>query len=323
MEPIGEAMAALQDSSTKGRTLSELFEKARERIAAESGLAPEERHARLVERMQARADAYNRTPGKLKDGYTISAADGGTRSVEGDGYDCKLCLNRGDTLHFRDTGSGLQEYMVPCKCMEIRKSIWRMKRSGLEKSIRENKFERFDVNENWQQMMVDLARRYLNDGVKDGRWLYFGGQPGSGKTHICTAVAGKLLYEKPVIYAVWPQISKKLKAIVNEADEYEREISKLQQIDVLYFDDFFKPVTDSKGIRQPPTPADMKLAFDILNYRYINKLPTILSSEWFLAELADMDEATASRIAERCGDFAMMIGRDRSRNHRFAMSTVV
>jgi hypothetical protein len=36
-----------------------------------------------------------------------------------------------------------------------------------------------------------------------------------------------------------------------------------------------------------------------------------------------MDEATASRIAERCGDFAMMIGRDRSRNHRFAQSTVV
>jgi hypothetical protein len=36
-----------------------------------------------------------------------------------------------------------------------------------------------------------------------------------------------------------------------------------------------------------------------------------------------MDEATASRIAERCGEFSMMVGRDRSRNHRFAMSTVV
>ena len=67
----------------------------------------------------------------------------------------------------------------------------------------------------------------------------------------------------------------------------------------------------------------MKLAFEILNYRYINKKPTILSSEWYINELADMDEATASRIAERCGEFSMMVGRDRSRNHRFAMSTVV
>jgi len=323
VESIGEILQRLLGDSTTEKQLSERLQAVAQQIAAEEAMTPEERYRLNVEREEAKCKAYNESPGKLKDGYSISTILSDNTFIEGDGYDCKLCLNRGDTLHFRDTGFGLQEYVVPCKCIEIRKSIWRMKRSGLEKSIRENKFERFDVSENWQQMMVDLARRYLNDGVKDGRWLYFGGQPGSGKTHICTAVAGKLLYEKPVIYAVWPQISKKLKAIVNEADEYEQEVSKLQQIDVLYFDDFFKPVTDSKGVRQPPTPADMKLAFDILNYRYINKLPTILSSEWFLAELADMDEATASRIAERCGDFAMMIGRDRSRNHRFAMSTVV
>ena len=136
-------------------------------------------------------------------------------------------------------------------------------------------------------------------------------------------MAGKLLYEMPVIYAVWPQISKKLKALVNDAEDYGNEVSKLQEIDVLYFDDFFKPVADSNGNRQPPTPADMRLAFEILNYRYINKKPTILSSEWYINELAEMDEATASRIAERCGEFSMMVGRDRSRNHRFAMSTVV
>lgn len=306
--------------------MSEKLQAVAERIAASEAMTPEERRRANEEYARAQCEAYNRTPGHLKDGYTISTIQSDNTFIEGDGYDCPLCMNRGDTLHYWENVAGcFQQYMVPCQCMEVRRSIWRIKQSGLEKSIRENTFKRFEVKEKWQQMMVDLAHRYLEEGVKDGRWLYFGGQPGSGKTHICTAVAGQLLYkhQMPVTYAVWPQISKKLKAIVNEAEEYEEEVGKLQQVKVLYFDDFFKPVTDSTGKRQPPTPADMKLAFEILNYRYINKLPTILSGEWYINELADMDEATASRIAERCGDFAMMIGRDRSRNHRFAMSTVV
>ena len=302
--------------------MSELFEKARERIAAESGLAPEERHARLVERMQARADAYNRTPGKLKDGYTISAADGGTRSVEGDGYDCPLCMNRGDTMAIRDTGSAVYEYAVQCKCMAIRQSIWRLRASGLEQSIREYTFRRFRATEPWQQKMVEVAQKYLAEGVKEGRWLMMGGQVGCGKTHVCTAVAGKLLYEMPVSYAVWPQAAQKIKALSTSADEYAEEAGKLQRIDVLYIDDLFKPVPDDYGGKKPPNGADIRLAFEILNYRYINRMPTILSSEWHLSELADIDEAVASRIAERCGPYSIDIGRSKARNHRFANAAV-
>ena len=294
-----------------------------DRLNAEEAMTPEERHQAMLERMQQRCDRYNNSPGNLRDGYYISTMQSDRTFVEGDGYDCKLCMNRGDTMHIRDTGSGVYEYSIPCRCMRIRRSIWRMKKSGLEKSIREKKFERFEVKEDWQQKMVDLAMRYVDEGARNGRWLYFGGQPGCGKTHICTAVAGKLLYEMDLIYVVWPHISKKLKAIVNEAEEYEREVSRLQEVGVLYFDDFFKPVTNDSGERMPPTPADMKLAFEILNYRYINKLPTILSSEWYINELTDLDEATGSRISERCGEFAMMIGRDKGKNHRLAAAYTV
>ena len=147
--------------------------------------------------------------------------------------------------------------------------------------------------------------------------------PGCGKTHICTAVAGKLLYEKPVIYVIWPQISKKLKAIVNDAEEYDKEITKLETIAVLYIDDMFKPVPDENGGKRMPTGADVKLAFEIINYRYINRLPTIISSEWGLEELTDMDEATGSRVAERSRGFNMMVGRDRKRNYRLSDTTAV
>ena len=159
-----------------------------------------------------------------------------------------------------------------------------MKASGLENSIKDYTFKRFNVREPWQQKMVDMARRYLAEGVKDGRWLFIGGQPGCGKTHVCTAVAGKLLYEKPLLYVVWPQISKKLKTIMYEAEEYEREIGKVETTDVLYIDDLFKPVIGDDGQKMRPTAADVKMAFEIINYRYINKLPTIISCEWQIGE---------------------------------------
>lgn len=242
-----------------------------------------------------------------------------------DGYNCPKCLNRGHIGFVDIDGDAktVRQRYPECSCMAIRRSILRMKASGLEKSIRDCTFKRFTIREPWQQKMYDLAQHYLTDGVQDGRWLYIGGQPGCGKTHICTAVAGKLLYERPLLYVVWPQVVKKLNAIVNEAEDFSREMGRLQEIDVLYIDDFFKPFKDDMGKVMLPTPAEMKRAFELLNYRYVNKLPTIISSEWHIEELTNMDEATGSRIMERSQGFCMTIGRDRSRNQRLAGATTV
>ena len=279
-----------------------------ERLAALQAMSPEERVQAMIEAEQRKIDRYNAEPGNL--------------NLQ-DGYDCKLCLNRGHIGYLAASDNCLYPRYPECKCMGIRRSIMRMKQSGLETSIREYTFQRFEVREPWQQIMLDMAQRYLAEGAAKGAWLYMGGQPGCGKTHICTAVAGKLLYERPLLYVVWPQVVKKLKALAMEADEYEREITRLQEIDVLFLDDFFKPTRDDTGRALKPTAADIKVAFELINYRYINKLPTILSSEWHIAELADMDEATGSRIAERSRGYCMTIGRDRKRNYRLQGEAVV
>lgn len=319
MEPIGAALArALGDTnpSSTAKLLSD-------RLKAWEQLSPEEREAERRKYMQEKVNHYNATPGKLKDGYTTNTIQGDNTPVAGDGYDCPLCLNRGDTLELVERNGMLYEVARECRCMTIRRSIWRMKSSGLENSIRENTFKRFEAKEPWQRKMYDMAQRYTSEGWKDGRWLFLGGQPGSGKTHICTAIAGKLLYERPLLYVVWPQISKKLKALVTDAKEYALEIGKVETIDVLYIDDLFKPVIGDDGQKMRPTAADIKLAFEIINYRYINKLPTIISCEWQIGELADIDEATGSRIAERSRDYCMSIGRDKARNYRLSSTTTV
>ena len=258
---------------------------------------------------QKRADRYNQTSGNLNE-------DGS--------YDCKLCKNRGDFAKVTERNGTFYQALVPCKCMEIRQSIWRMRASGLESTIRQCTFERFVVEHDWQQKMIDTAQSYIAGGARDGKWLFLGGAIGCGKTHICTAVCRALLYEgKSVYYMPWQSESTKLKAIVNDdGEEYSRSVARLKNVCVLYIDDFFKPVIGERG-PMPPTPADVKLAYDIINYRYINRMPTIISSERYLSELMDIDEAVASRIYECANGYALSLGRNREKNHRITSDNLL
>ena len=241
-----------------------------------------------------------------------------------DGINCEKCKNRGYWIEVTQGSNGcVYNSMVMCSCNGLRQSFQRMKQSGLENSIREQTFKRFEAKEPWQKTMLEKAQRYVAEGVKDGRWFYIGGQPGCGKTHICTAISRELLREKPVRYVIWEQVAKQLKAIVNEADEYAEEVGKLERAEVLYIDDFFKPVKDNTGNLQQPTPADLRLAFEILNFRYINRKPTIISSEWRLSDLFEVDEATASRIYERSGEYGISVDRDSKKNHRMQTETML
>lgn len=292
-----------------------------EQFSKQAELTDEERHAQLRERMQRRVDSYNASAGNLN----VDHMNSDNRLVRGDGYNCQLCQNRGDTMALTERMGGIFEVSIPCRCMEIRKSIWRMRASGLETIIRDCTFDRFKVTEPWQQIMVDKARAYLADGEPNGKWFFAGGQPGAGKTHICTAIVRELLYRKPVLYMPWERDSKRLKAIVNDVEDYSREIGMLNTTPVLYIDDLFKPVPDEYGDAKYPTSADVKLAFEIVNYRNINHLPTIISSEWPMDKLIEIDEATASRINENCefGKYVLGIGKDRNKNHRLSGQTML
>lgn len=83
----------------------------------------------------------------------------------------------------------------------------------------------------------------------------------------------------------------------------------------MYIDDLFKVGRAADGTSNP-TGADVSLAFEIINYRYVNHLPTIVSTEKSPQELVGIDEATGSRIIELAGGNVYSIGRDQRRNYR-------
>ena len=270
----------------------------------------QQKHNDLIQRQ---VEQYNATPGNLNKDHT----DVNGKLIPGDGIDCPLCRNRGNTYVMLVDGTGdAQMYYKPCECLLRRSAVRRLRESGLEKAVKRCTFDAFKDNEPWQVRMKDTAMSYVREGAGEGKWLYVGGQSGSGKSMLCTAVAGELLKRCNLRYMVWPQEARRLKAMVNDAEGYAQEITALQTVEALYIDDFWKPAFRTDGGDALATAADVRLAFDILNARYINDRPTIISSEWFSSELAEIDEAIAGRIVESAGEYVLDIGRDASRNWR-------
>ena len=242
---------------------------------------------------QTRVDSLNATVGNLT------------------GYDCPICKNKGEVFVLRPPEAGGGIVAIPCRCDGLRRSLRKLEASGMGGFIRQCSFSAFQARERWQQVLLDTARAYAENPQG---WLVMLGQSGSGKTHLCTAVCYELILQgRQVSYFPWREESARLKAA--QPESRDNLLSEWKDAEVLYIDDLFKTGRGSDGSRTPTT-ADINLAFEILNYRYCRQLPTILSSEYHIEELLDMDEALAGRIRERAGKNLCLIRRDRKRNYR-------
>lgn len=220
------------------------------------------------------------------------------------GCDCPLCKNRGYSL---ETKGGLL-VSVECQCMAARRSLRRIERSGMKKLLDDYTFESFRTDEPWQAEMKRKAQEFVESGER--KWFAVMGSVGAGKTHICTAMCGKLLSAgREVRYMLWRDESVKIKAAVNDSEEYDRMVTPLKMSPVLYIDDLFK-TQKGKEIKQ----GDINLAFELLNYRYCNKsLLTIISSEKTIDEIINIDEAIGSRIYERSKGFYLKLSGSKNR----------
>lgn len=233
---------------------------------------------------------------------------------EEDGYHCNVCRNKGYIIKLAEYEDGsFHQVCCDCKCVEVRNSIMRMKRSGLKDIIKDYTFDKFQDDEPWQKSIKSAAMEYAKH--PEG-WFFLGGQSGAGKTHLCTAICREfLLSGRRVRYMLWRDDIVKIKGAVTDSEEYSKMIDEFKRVDVLYIDDLFKTGKAVDNSVQRPTNADINVAFEIINYRYNNPgLLTIISSELSEDELLDIDEAIGGRIYERAK--SITIGKSRDRNYR-------
>lgn len=229
-------------------------------------------------------------------------------------YDCEQC---------HDTGwietDPVTRAVRKCPCQLAKEAKARMENSGLKDALELQTFDSFVVKSETQKAVKSLAERYLTDLFSESDnprrpWLYIGGSPGSGKTHICTAVCGELLKKNiSVRYMQWLDVARRLKAIVND-ESFDDEVEKYINVSVLYIDDLLK----QKYVPNPVfTDADIKIAFTILNGRYLQNKPTIITSEWDLMDqLMPADDGVFSRVYERSKGYTIMISRRPENNYR-------
>lgn len=208
----------------------------------------------------------------------------------GSATDCKICMGRGDFLRVDDRG---YKRFEECVCMKKRRSIERLRRSGLDERLT---LDNWQTAERWQARAKELAVEFAEN--PDG-WFFVSGNPGTGKTHLCAGLC-RLLIGKGMEtrYMLWRDMMMQLNAAANDSEEFSKLMRPLQTVKVLYIDDFFK----SGGER--PSSGDKNRAFEIINARYNRQgLITVISSEWTTGAMDSIDEAVASRIYQRAGKY--------------------
>lgn len=214
---------------------------------------------------------------------------------------CDLCNDTGLVNVERDG----RQLMAYCVCDARRKTMLRAKRSGMDDSMAQFRFDNFAVGQDFQRTMMDKCRRFLEQD--DRRFLYIGGQPGCGKTHIATAVCTALLDRgNEMLYVTFQELMNEMKSLVNES-EYAQTVQRYGTMPLLYIDDFMK---------FEPTKSDIAHAFEVINLRMLKRKLTVITSERGPDEIVAIDEALGGRIKQMCGEFAIGIERAPGRDWR-------
>ena len=244
-------------------------------------------------------------------------------SLDSKVYNCPICRNKGDYKYVRYYKGSITEYYCStkeCDCKKLRKELERLRSLGISIKAEKLTFDNFRHDTPWQEQLYSVSKGFLDRGNEF--MIYISGQPGCGKTHICTALFIELMRQgKTSKYMSWIDTVQKLKRCAHNDEEYTRVINTYKNAPVLYIDDFLKPVKQRDGTISAANDADLRIAFELINQRYNNSLITIISSENSFSELENIDEAIASRIYEAAGGrFITYVQRAEDRNVRLANS---
>ncbi|NLT98301.1 MAG: ATP-binding protein [Christensenellaceae bacterium] len=214
---------------------------------------------------------------------------------------CEVCQDSGFEVVMED-GRPVAKY---CACLPRRRTLYYLKKSGLEGVLERCRFDNFQTGEEFQRRMLELCRGFVEQDER--RMLYLSGCTGAGKTHLGFAVCGHFLSRgRGVIYRSYQQLMNEMKSALN-SDAYEELLRDYGRADVLYIDDFMK---------YPPSAADIRHSFELINRRVMTQGVTVITSEQPLDAVIGYDEALGGRIRQQCGEFALYVAPGPGRNWR-------
>lgn len=220
-------------------------------------------------------------------------------------YECEKCKDNGFVPVIEDG----ELVAVECGCRKRRIARLRLENSGIPEGMLKIGFREFDCSHSGvlenalKKAMLYYQDFQLAEKTRHNSLLLYG-QSGAGKTHLGMSVCNNLLnnFEVSVVYMAYRNAITRIKQVIMDREDYYRAIGPYCNARLLYIDDLLKGKT---------TDADLNILYEIINYRYINNGPIVVSTEKTPEQLLDLDEAIGGRIMEMCrGNMVCLKGHD-------------
>lgn len=202
---------------------------------------------------------------------------------------CSICSDRGFYRLNVEIGHPQFGQAIRCECQKPAYAARRRQASNLAGDLLLATFRGYQVRADNREAFTALQ---AFAGDPDG-WIVLIGEKGTGKTHLMAAAANVLM-EREVwpLYVVVPDWLAYLREGL-EADRLsegaEQRMKDAMEAPVLFLDDL------NAERRTDWTDEQM---FRLVNYRYIHRLPTVISGNFTLEELE-------KRIASRMRDASL------------------
>ncbi len=215
-----------------------------------------------------------------------------------------------------------QKHSVRCDCVKKVRLHRLMKSSDITDEFKQLGFQNFRTDgkaaivADMKECAMDYYKEF--DKIRGGRAnsMALLGQPGSGKTHLLMAISNNLLIKKGISVHYFPYVEG-FNDLKEDFEQIAPKLDRMKKADVLFIDDLFKPVGRGTNRKPRATEWQIEQMYAVINYRYLNHLPILVSSELDVDQLDEVDEALGSRIYEMCQDFTVVIEGNRLElNHR-------
>jgi DNA replication protein DnaC len=135
------------------------------------------------------------------------------------------------------------------------------------------------------QNALSAARQYA---ASPKGWLLLTGSYGCGKTHLAAAIANTCVeYGMATLFLTVPDLLDWLRYSYGSSDiSYEQRFEEIRNVSLLVLDDLGA---------QNATPWAVEKLFQIIDYRYIRRLPLVVTSN---QRLEDLDDRIRSRLQD-------------------------
>ncbi len=211
--------------------------------------------------------------------------------------DCPICHGLG---YIRlDVPVGHPDFgkLFPCSCRDEelrRRRIEALREMSHLQNLERYTFENFEPQ--GQGLSPDRQRnlRFAYEAARafarqPQGWLVLRGGYGCGKTHLAAAIANECVARGfPVLFITVPDLLDHLRAAFapNAPQSYDERFEEVRNAPLLILDDL--------GVEYA-TPWALEKLFQLLNYRYMTHMPTVITTN---RELEELDPRLRSRLGD-------------------------